>query len=57
MSVKDVRRILMKLSPGVNFINVLRTAFMRTDPKSAKKHSQAVSLFGAFGIFARKRCL
>jgi len=25
------------MSPGVNFINVLRAAFMLKDPKSAKK--------------------
>jgi len=29
--------MLAKLSPGVNFTNVLRAAFMRSDPKSAKK--------------------
>jgi len=35
-SVKAVRRMLMKLSPGVNFINVLRTAFTPADPKRVK---------------------
>jgi len=29
--------MLMKLTPGVNFIHVLRAAFMHEDPKSAKK--------------------
>jgi hypothetical protein len=28
---------MVKLSPGINFINVLRTAFMHADPKSLKK--------------------
>jgi len=40
--------MLVKLSPGVNFIIVLSKA----DPKVAKKYSQAVSLFCAFGIIA-----
>jgi len=26
------------LSPGLNFINVLRTAFTRADPKSVKRY-------------------
>ncbi len=29
--------MLMKLTAGVNFINVLRAAFSGKDPKSAKK--------------------
>jgi len=28
--------MLVKLIPGVNFINVPRAAFMRADPKSSK---------------------
>ena len=32
-------------SSGLNFINVLRTAFTSTEPKSVKKGCQAVSLF------------
>jgi len=27
---------LMKLTPGLNFINLLRTAFAHADPKSVK---------------------
>jgi hypothetical protein len=34
--VKADRRTLMKLTPGVDFINVQRTAFTLVDPKSAK---------------------
>jgi hypothetical protein len=41
-------------SAGVNFTNVLRAAFMLADHKSAKKDSQVVSLFWAFGICAVK---
>jgi len=51
---KAVRRTLMKLSPGVNFFNVLRTAFTSAGPEIAQKHSQVVSLFCAFGICACK---
>jgi len=36
-SVKGARKTLVKLTPGVNFTNILRKAFMRKDPKSAKK--------------------
>jgi len=34
---------------GVNFANILRNAFTCIDPESAKKCSQAVNLFCAFG--------
>ncbi len=36
--VKAVLRTLMKLSPGVDFINVIRTAFTLVDPKSVKRY-------------------
>jgi len=32
-------KTLMKSTPGVNFINILRTAFTLADPKSRKKYS------------------
>jgi len=35
--------------PRVNFINILLAAFTRGDPENAKKGSQLVSLFCAFG--------
>ena len=35
--------------PGDNFTNILRAAFMRTDPKSATKGSQLKQLFALFG--------
>ncbi len=44
------------LLPEVNFRNIICAAFMREDPMSAKKNSQAVSLFCAFGICERKSC-
>jgi len=33
---------------GLNFINVLRTAFMHVDPESAKKDSQVSSVIWHF---------
>jgi len=37
-SQKAAHNMLMKLTPGVNFINILQTAFTLADPKSAKRH-------------------
>jgi len=42
-SVKAVRRTMMKLTPGVNFINILR-AFAPVDPKSVKRYWQLRSM-------------
>ncbi len=36
-SIKAVSRMLVKLIPGLNFINILRTAFTLVDPKSIKR--------------------
>jgi len=46
----------MKLIPGLNFINVLRTAFTRADPKSVKDTDDLTVFFCAFGICKRKSC-
>jgi len=35
---KFVHKMLMKLTPYVNFINVLRTAFTLVDPESVKRY-------------------
>jgi len=42
---KAAREMLMKLTTGVNFINILCIAFMRADPKSAKIQSRKASVF------------
>jgi len=52
MSVKAVHKMLIKLTPGVNFINVLYTGRSR----KCKKDSLIVNLFCAFGICACKSC-
>jgi len=31
-------KMLVKLTPGVDFINILRVAFTLADPKSSKRH-------------------
>ncbi len=41
---------LLRSLAGVNFINVLRTAFTLIGSKSAKRHCQLDCLFCAFGI-------
>ncbi len=42
--------------PGVNFINVLCTAFALEDPKSVKNAVESSVSFYAFGIYERKSC-
>jgi hypothetical protein len=37
---KGVQKMLMKLTSGVNFINILQAAFVPIDPKSVKRYSQ-----------------
>jgi hypothetical protein len=41
---------------GVNFTNILCTAFMSSDPKKAKKYSQAIKSFLGFWDLALKIC-
>ena len=55
-SAKVARRMLVKLTPGANFINVLQAAFTLTDPKSIKKLLDLTVFFCAFGICERKSC-
>jgi len=40
--------MLMKSTPGLNFINVLLAAFMLADPECAKKDSQVGSVVWHF---------
>jgi len=42
--VKAARKMLVKSTPAVNFINILKAAFTSADPEGTK-NSQAVSLF------------
>jgi len=46
-------RMLLKLSPGVNFTNILHEAFMSEDRKSVKIQSSCQYLL-RLGIFTRK---
>ena len=52
--------MMVKLTPVVNFINVLRAAFTPADPKSAKKTVKLSSFFpllGSAGVKASRRML
>jgi hypothetical protein len=56
--VKAVHRTLMKLSPGVNVINVLRATFGPVDPKSVKRYWQLdwiLTLFWATCVEAENK--
>jgi len=44
------------LRSGVNFLNVLRTAFALVDPESVKNTVKSSVSFYAFGIYERKSC-
>ena len=41
---------------GVNFINILRTAFVLVDPKNIRNTAKSSVSFYAFGIYERKSC-
>ncbi len=49
-SIKAARKTLVTLTPGFNFINILRTAFMQVDPECAKKTVKSALSFYAFGL-------
>jgi hypothetical protein len=55
--VKAAHKMLMKLTPGVNFINDLHTAFALVDPESVKITVKSSVSFYAFGIYERKSCM
>jgi hypothetical protein len=38
IGTKVVRKMLMKLTPGLNFINIICTAFTLADPESVKRY-------------------
>jgi len=52
--VKSACRMLMKLTPGVNFINILRGTFTCTDSKSAKKTDGLTVFFAHLGSMCLK---
>jgi len=49
--------MLMKLTTGVDFINVLRAAFAHTDPKSPKKTDNLNVFFALLGSARTKAAL
>ncbi len=46
--VKAACRTLMKLTTGVNFINIFCAAFTHVDPESVNKYSYVISIFSHF---------
>jgi len=46
--------MLVKLTPGVNFINVLQAPFMRLDPESAKNTDGLTVFFALLGSACEK---
>ncbi len=48
---------LVKLRPGVNFINVLLPAFARADPKNVKNTDNLTVFFYTFRIYECKSCM
>ncbi len=54
MGAKAARRTLMKLTPGLNFINVLHTAFTHVDPESVRIQSNPQYLFTLLGSTGAK---
>jgi len=56
--IKAEHKMLVNLTPGLNFINVLRTAFTHVDPKYAKKTvKSAVVLLGPTTVKAAHKML
>jgi len=47
---KATRKMLVKLTPGVNLISILLEAFICADPKSAKRQSSCQCLFALWGF-------
>ncbi len=52
---KAARKMLVELTPWLNYINVLHTAFTLTDPKSVKRYLWLNCIFLHFGgLWAKK---
>jgi len=49
MSAKDLSKTLMKLTPGVNFIDILLAALAQRDPESAKKSDNLTVFLALLG--------
>jgi len=52
MYKKGARKMLMKLTPGINFTNILLVAFIRKDPKSKKNTAKLLVSFVLWDLFA-----
>jgi len=52
LAQKAARKMLMKLTAVVNFINVLRAAFVLADPESAKKTDNLIVFLCFWDLYA-----
>ncbi len=48
-SVKAARKMMVKLTPGLDFINIIRTAFTPVVPQSVRTQSSCQYLFTLLG--------
>jgi hypothetical protein len=56
-SVKAASKTLMKLTPGLNFINILDTALTLEDPKSVKKTVKSFYALDFWNLRVKKLCV
>jgi hypothetical protein len=54
---KAAHKMLVKLTTGVNFTNILHKAFTRSDPKSAKETDSLTLFFAQLGSARAKAAL
>jgi len=55
-SVKPLHKTLMKMTPGVNFINIFTHSFCDCSSPRRKSSFKSSVSFYAFGIYERKSC-
>jgi len=53
---KTMPVMLRRLTPGIDFTNILRTAFVLVDHESVKNTVKSSVSFYAFGIYESKSC-
>jgi len=57
-SVKAARKMLMKSTAGVNFVNVFYPQLLHAQiPNAQKKTVKSAVWFGAFGTYEHKSCM
>jgi len=54
---KAARRTMMKLTPGVNFTNIIHEVFTQADPKNTKNTVKFFALLGSVHVKAAPKIL